>query len=206
MAFSVPTRFTLAAATAVMVAALGLTVAFAQSAQKVVTLTGAAESTPVTTTATGTFTYSVTGTSIEWSLQATGTDLTAAHIHNGAAGAAGPIVVNLFANANGTTTIDATGTATAAELLGPLQGKTFADFVTALNAGNLYANVHSKANAAGEIRGQLVAVSLPAAPSTGTGLADDTSSAVPSWFLAAAVAITTLGLALGAVTVARRRE
>ena len=62
----------------------------------------------------------------------------AAHVHQGAAGVAGGVVVSLD---------QATLTGTTAALTD--------DQVTALNAGGLYVNVHTMANAGGEIRGQI---------------------------------------------------
>ncbi len=182
--------------------ALGAGAVFAQSAEKSVNLTGAEEATPVTTTATGKFTYTVSADKITWRLQATGTGLTAAHIHLAAKGAAGPIVANLVAGA-GVATIDTTGTATAAELLGPLQGKTFADFVAALNAGTLYVNVHSQANAGGEIRGQLPAAVT--APSTGTGLAPSSGGSTDALPWVLGVVLLVVSGVTGGIAVARRR-
>ena len=69
----------------------------------------------------------------------------AAHIHNGVRGKAGPVIVPLCApcksGARGRATVSASVLAT-------------------LEAGRAYVNVHTKKNAAGEIRGQLPAVPL----------------------------------------------
>jgi hypothetical protein len=49
----------------------------------------------------------------------------------------------------------AQGTITAANLMGPLQGKTLEDLVSVIKAGDAYVNVHTTAHPGGEIRGQL---------------------------------------------------
>ncbi len=74
---------------------------------------------------------------------------TAAHIHAGAAGEAGPVLIALDANEDGTVwtapadaTLDAAG-------------------IAAFAAGDLYVNVHTEANAPGELRAQLVDTTLP---------------------------------------------
>lgn len=69
----------------------------------------------------------------------------AAHIHSGARGKSGPVIVPLCApcksGAGGRATVDAS-------------------VLTALEAGRGYVNVHTKKNPAGEIRGQLGAAAL----------------------------------------------
>ena len=94
---------------------------------------------------------------------------TAAHIHEGAAGVAGAILVPLTDAGGGVWTVPPGSTLTPAQ-------------VASWQAGNLYVNVHSAAFSAGEVRGQLnlgapvtqtVALSganeVPANPSTATG-------------------------------------
>jgi hypothetical protein len=101
--------------------------------------------------AKGTFTATVTrtGTSgvITWRLtfsKLSGRAI-AAHIHSGARGKAGPVIVPLCAPCrNG-----ARGRATVSESV-----------LNALESGRTYVNVHTPKNPAGEIRGQLAAVPL----------------------------------------------
>jgi len=69
---------------------------------------------------------------------------TAAHIHAGGPGVAGPIVVNMESNADGTVWTVAEGEALDAEA------------IALFAAGDLYINVHTAANPPGEVRGQLV--------------------------------------------------
>ena len=69
----------------------------------------------------------------------------AAHIHSGARGKAGPVIVPLCAPCRS----GARGRATVS-----------ASVLNALESGASYVNVHTKKNPAGEIRGQLPAVPL----------------------------------------------
>lgn len=96
-------------------------------------------------------------------------NVNAAHIHLGAAGVNGPVVVGLFSGAAGSGRTDgvlAEGTITAASLSGPMAGKTMADLIAAMESGNTYVNVHTNDGVAptntgpgdfpgGEIRGQI---------------------------------------------------
>jgi hypothetical protein len=133
------------------------------------TLTGAAERpTPVTTTATGTGTFTVTKgsatgydpnasgpTTVTYSVSVTGLSgpATMAHIH-GPAGleAAAGIIVPLTVTSQATTgtilsgSFTTTGHATIS----------MDSLVVLLRNDNSYVNVHTAANEAGEIRGQLI--------------------------------------------------
>ncbi len=91
-------------------------------------------------------------------------NVTASHIHVGAAGTNGPVVLPfygspspLFNSTRGCDTL-AEGTRTSANLVArPDAGiNTWTDFINALVAGNTYVNVHTTAHTGGEIRGQLV--------------------------------------------------
>jgi len=74
---------------------------------------------------------------------------TAAHIHSGAVGATGPIVVNLESNDDGT-------------VWSTPEGATLdASQIALFQAGELYVNVHTEANASGELRAQLVDANAP---------------------------------------------
>jgi hypothetical protein len=87
----------------------------------------------------------------------------ASHIHVGAAGTNGPVVLPFFGSSspfNSTKGCDtlAEGTRTSTNLVArPDAGiNTWTDFINALIAGNTYVNVHTTAHTGGEIRGQLV--------------------------------------------------
>ena len=85
---------------------------------------------------------------------------TASHFHVGAAGVAGPVVVNFTVPANISNDFAITGTASATDLtVRAANGiNSWEDFIQALLLGNVYMNVHSTANPGGEIRGQVVRV------------------------------------------------
>src|SRR3954469_557707 len=107
-----------------------------------VSLSGANEVPPVTTSATGDGTISVADDgAVSGSVTTKGIQGTAAHIHAGAAGKNGPVVVPFTKDGD-------TYKAAAGAKLNPDQMKAF-------KAGELYFNVHSAANPNGEIRGQL---------------------------------------------------
>lgn len=89
-------------------------------------------------------------------------NVTQAHIHIAPAGANGPVVAFLYPPAPPAQLIPGrsagvlqTGTITAANLVGPLAGTTLDDLLDAIRSGNAYVNVHTSANPAGEIRGQI---------------------------------------------------
>lgn len=123
------------------------------------TLTGAEEVPPVTTPHSGTSTATLDAARTTIVLETTHTippgDTTAAHIHVGAVGVAGPIIFNIVMS--GTVPPTTTRTFTAADLVPrpELGVNTFADAVDRLIAGETYVNVHTVANPTGEIRGQL---------------------------------------------------
>src|SRR5213594_129632 len=94
------------------------------------------------------FHLSKDGSSLEYRLIVANIDnVIASHIHVAPAGVNGPIVAFLagpFAPGGGRTDgVLATGTITAANLVGPLAGHPFSDLVDAMNAGNTYVNVHT---------------------------------------------------------------
>ncbi len=85
-------------------------------------------------------------------------DITQAHIHRGAAGENGPVVVFLFGFIGEGVTRNgllAANTRTSADLVGPLAGAPLEDLIEQIRSGNSYVNVHTVANPPGEIRGQL---------------------------------------------------
>ncbi|HYB97116.1 MAG TPA: CHRD domain-containing protein [Vicinamibacterales bacterium] len=86
---------------------------------------------------------------------------TAAHIHVGAIGVSGPVVINFTVPAGGISNdYGLTGTFGCSDVVvRAAQGiNSCEDFVQALMLGNTYVNVHSTANPGGEIRGQLTRV------------------------------------------------
>ncbi len=88
----------------------------------------------------------------------------AAHIHTGAAGSAGGVILPLVVSAS-----PMVGTLTAADFKASGSITTFAEAVAAIKAGDTYFNVHTAANPGGEIRGQIgVVVAAPAPAATPT--------------------------------------
>ncbi len=125
-------------------------------------MTGAKEVPPVETKATGqaTFTVSPDARSIRYTVTVIGImNPTLAHIHAGAPGKNGPVVVVLYPVSGFTPkgNVLASGVITSSSLVGPLKGKTIADLLKAVKSGNTYVNVHTKAHPDGEIRGWIVA-------------------------------------------------
>jgi hypothetical protein len=127
-------------ATAWLLGALGAGTAFGADIK--VTLSGANEVPPVTTSASGGGTIMVGDDgSVSGSVSTTGVAGTAAHIHEGAAGKNGPVIVPLTKDGD-TYKVPAGAKFTEAQM-------------ASFKAANLYINVHSAANPGGEIRGQL---------------------------------------------------
>ena len=107
------------------------------------TLTGREEVPPVTTTASGTSTITIAGDkSVSGAVTTTGVVGTAAHIHQGAMGQNGPVIIPLTKTADNVWSVPAGTKLTDAQY-------------DAFKAGNLYVNVHSDANKGGEVRAQL---------------------------------------------------
>ena len=107
-----------------------------------VKLTGSEQNPPVSTSAggSGSFTVADDG-AVKGSVTTTGVNGTMAHIHRGAKGQNGPVAIGLVKNG------DTYSVPEGAKLNEADQA--------AFKAGNLYVNVHSAANKAGEVRAQL---------------------------------------------------
>jgi hypothetical protein len=109
----------------------------------VVNLTGSEETPPVTTSATGVGSIRVTADrSVTGQIKTTGIEGTAAHIHLGAPGESGPPIITLVKGAKDSWKVPSGA---------HLTDQQYASF----KQGNLYVNVHSADNKAGEIRAQL---------------------------------------------------
>jgi len=108
-----------------------------------VRLSGTQEVPPVTTSASGNGTITVgPDKSVNGSITTTGVAATAAHIHDGAPGKNGPVIIPLVKTSENVWSVPA--------------GAKFTDAQhESYRAGNFYVNVHSAANKGGEIRGQL---------------------------------------------------
>ncbi|HEY2028168.1 MAG TPA: CHRD domain-containing protein [Myxococcales bacterium] len=108
----------------------------------------------------GSATFTVMGNTITWQAQVTGlsSPYTAAHIHAGAAGVAGPVIVMLEMNPGAPGTASGQGTIDASSIKGKNPDgspMTMEGLVAALQQGNTYVNVHTQNNKKGEARGQI---------------------------------------------------
>jgi len=108
-----------------------------------VKLSGAEEVPPVSASGSGSGTIRVnTDGTVSGSVTTTGVEGTMAHIHQGAAGKNGPIIIPLEKKGNN-------------EWMVPANAKLTDEQYKAYEAGDLYVNVHSDAHKGGEIRDQL---------------------------------------------------
>ncbi len=115
----------------------------AHSADIKATLSGAEETPPVMTKATGVAMITIgADMSVSGTIKTTGIEATMAHVHVGAVGESGPPIITLTKDANGVFVIPAGS---------KLTDEQYAKF----KAGLLYVNVHSAAHKPGEIRAQL---------------------------------------------------
>lgn len=171
-------------------------------------LNGAQEVPAVATTATGLglFNLSLNKKKMYIWIVADGLSgaITGAHIHQAAVGSNGGVAVNLSSNINGNTIIDT------------IDVSTFPGLLADLEAGNTYINLHTAANANGEIRGQLTldpsaimfdaflngAQEVPAVSTTATGTA---SFSLNSTMTAITYLVQVNGLS-GAITGAHLHE
>lgn len=108
-----------------------------------VNLTGAQETPPVTTSASGTATITVAADKlISGTIKTKSIDGTMAHVHVGAPGKSGPPIITLTKDADGVWKVPAGS---------KLTDEQYASF----KAGDLYVNVHSAMHQPGEIRAQI---------------------------------------------------
>lgn len=108
-----------------------------------VDLTGAQETPPVTTSASGTGTITVAADkSVSGTVKTKSIDGTMAHIHVGAPGKSGPPIITLTKDAEGVWKV-------------PAGSKLTDDQYASFKSGDLYVNVHSAMHQPGEIRGQI---------------------------------------------------
>lgn len=107
-----------------------------------ITLSGDQEVPPVMTVAKGSGTITVNNDmTVRGSVMTSGVEAAMAHIHHGAAGKNGPVLITLNKSGN--------------NWMVPADTKLTAEQYKAYKAGELYVNVHSAAHKGGEIRGQI---------------------------------------------------
>jgi hypothetical protein len=143
-------------------------------------LNGGQEVPPVATGATGkgTVVISADGSTITYLVTYTGLSgaANAAHIHTGAVGVNGGVILPLTAGAS-----PMSGTLTSADFAASGSVTTFAQAVAAIQAGTTYINIHTAANPGGEIRGQIgVTVAAPAPTPTPTPAPTAAPTAAPT--------------------------
>lgn len=166
------------------------------------TLAGGEEVPPRATPASGEVAIQVSADGQSLTYTVTVRDITNVlygHIHLAPRGQNGDIVLTLVPmvppGGGPRSGVIGQGTATAAQLTGPLQGKTLAELVAEMDAGRTYVNIHTSAGGTaatlqpgdippGELRGQLVlaptpptAATAPAATATRAGTATVTAAA-----------------------------
>jgi hypothetical protein len=124
-------------------------------------LGGGNEIPPLTTAASGTLTLTVAadGSSVNYVLKVNSIiSLTVARLREGKVGATGAIIFTIYGGPAKSGLYSGTiahGSFKAANLLGPLKGKTIDDLVALIEANSVYLNVGTQAHTQGEIRGQL---------------------------------------------------
>jgi len=115
----------------------------AEGAKTLLVLSGAQEVPPVNTQASGRSSITVIGDKvITGRVETSNINATAAQIHEGAAGQNGPVIIPLVKTGENVWAVPGN------TVLSSTQFDSY-------RSGNLYINVHSAANPAGEIRGQL---------------------------------------------------
>ena len=126
------------------------------------TLTGAQEVPPVSSDASGKAFLRVDNSETEIEIQlhvSEGQGITQAHIHCAPVGQNGSVVVFLAGLHSAGLDIDgkwiSNAVITAGSIVNAACGATIAELVEAMRDGDTYVNVHSIANASGEIRGQI---------------------------------------------------
>ena len=132
--------------------------AFAQEVFIASNMTGAREVPPVNSMASGTTTLVNNQTVIDYDLSVSDLyNATGAHIHQGRAGANGPIVVTLYKTADPSPGLFGgySGNITSSMLEGPLKGQQLSALVDLMSNGQAYVNAHTIKNKNGEIRDQI---------------------------------------------------
>jgi hypothetical protein len=133
----------LSAVLVVAVCMFGTQESFAVGGSGALTLSGDDEVPAVKTSATGSGSITVgADKSVKGTVTTSNIAATAAHIHTGAAGANGPVIVPLTKKGDN-------------QWIVPEGAKLSDDQFQSYNAGNLYVKVHSAANPGGEITAQI---------------------------------------------------
>ncbi len=143
------------------IAAVAALPAAAQTYTLTATLTGAGENPPINTGSfgTATITLDMAARTVTYRVDVFNlpSGVSASHIHVGAAGTNGPVVVNFAPPVPASNDFAFSGTVRDSEfILRPDLGiRSADDMFQAIVGGNSYVNVHSMVNGGGEVRGQL---------------------------------------------------
>ncbi|HWP62680.1 MAG TPA: CHRD domain-containing protein [Candidatus Binatia bacterium] len=178
-------------------------------------LDGAQEVPPVSTTATGSGLLVISSDESRLTYRVTYTGLSgpvgAAHIHLGDPGVAGGILFPLVAGPS-----PMVGTLTSADLQPTGSVTDYAGALAAIRAGGTYFNLHTAANPAGEIRGQIGAPAPEATPTPTPGQAPTPPATATAEIpasgvglgpaLVVLVGVFGLAFAVGGLAVRRRRS
>ncbi len=136
----------------------------AQSTSYTATLSGGAQVPPVESTGGGSFSATLSGETLDFSLTSDAIGITQAHIHMGPADGTGGVVAFLFGlDEAGVDGIDVSGSIGADDVIGAIEGD-FDALIAALDAGDAYINVHTVMYPPGEVRGQVSASASQADP------------------------------------------
>jgi hypothetical protein len=157
---------------------------FAQNEKYRAKLTGKKEVPPVETTAEAVINFKTKPDMLTWKMNVTGlSNVTGLHIRQGATGQNGDVIVDLLKVSKDSKTpkgMFMRGNVTAANLQGPLQGKTLEDLKAAMGTGNAFVNLHTTDHPDGLIRGQLkqkgtnATTSIPDTSTTGNATGNAT--------------------------------
>jgi hypothetical protein len=132
---------------------------FAQNEKYRAKLTGKKEVPPADTAAEAVINFKTKPDMLTWKMNVTGlSNATGLHIHQGATGQNGDVIVDLLKVSKQSETpkgMIMRGNVTAASLQGPIQGKTLEDLKAAMGSGDTYVNLHTTDHPDGLIRGQL---------------------------------------------------
>lgn len=127
-------------------------------------LTGTEEVPPVDASGAGSSRFEIidNGKAIKFEIRVANTEgIIFAHIHKGAFGTNGPVMVTLIPNQAPSGLVNdviAEGVLTAADLEGDFASDNLNGLIDALNTGMAYVNVHTDKNRPGELRGQISAI------------------------------------------------
>ncbi|HET7642884.1 MAG TPA: CHRD domain-containing protein [Nitrososphaeraceae archaeon] len=146
----------------IIVSLISFTPIFADEKRFSTPLTGMEEVPPVNTNSTGLAIFDFKNNDLNFKINVTNLDnIKGAHIHNGAFGQNGDVIVTLFNPEKPTNIVNGTlveGNINASSLQGSIKGKTINVLVQMMNNTQTYVNIHTEQYPNGEIRGQITSI------------------------------------------------